>query len=103
MSERGADIHVTTLKRIEEGDQPVKVDELVALSEIYGVPVEEIINSSGIDQEKVWYNVYADARCVIRDLTKISEKLKTLPKEEVSNLWIKTIRDAENSISKMLE
>lgn len=46
LEDAGVPIHVTTLKRIEEGTQPVKIDDLVALAGIYAVSLEELTTST---------------------------------------------------------
>lgn len=38
----GIDMHETTLRRIEEGIQPMKVPEAVAFSQVFGTTVEEL-------------------------------------------------------------
>ncbi|HJG64871.1 helix-turn-helix domain-containing protein [Corynebacterium stationis] len=45
LNERGISLHVNSLRRIEEGEQPLKLQEVVAFSDIYGLTIDELINS----------------------------------------------------------
>lgn len=45
LEERGISLHVNSLRRIEEGLQPLKLQESIAFADIYGITLDELINS----------------------------------------------------------
>lgn len=48
LAEKGVDIPPLGLRRIEKGERRVDVDELVALSDVFGVPVLVLLGRAGI-------------------------------------------------------
>lgn len=68
LKERGVSLHVNSLRRIEEGLQPLKLQEAIAFSDIYGITIDELINSPLVWPESVFAFEIRNAESMLKDL-----------------------------------
>lgn len=45
LAERGVSLHQTSLRRVEEGEQAVKIEEAIAMADIFGMTLEQFVTS----------------------------------------------------------
>lgn len=100
-SEYGSEIHLTTLRRLEEGSQPIRASEIVTLSRIYGVSVESILDTRRFDTERILNNIQRVAQNVTTELEKMSNYIKMLPAGVEKSEFSDKVKSAQSAVGDM--
>lgn len=78
---RGIEMGLTTLRRIEDARQSVRLDEAVALADIYGTTLSELVAGSGDSAEAQAGQIQRQIRKVGSRLVGVAEELGDFDRE----------------------
>lgn len=116
LTAKGIDnMHHTTVAKIEAGDREIKLDEAVAIAELYEVPLEVLLGRKpGAKRDELTYrlrvlqdNAQESCQQVARIMRTIHEQLEELPGEfaaidKFREIGHKTLRDRLEPAGKAL-
>lgn len=103
LEERGISLHVNSLRRIEEGLQPLKLQESIAFADIYGITINELIESPLEWPETVFSSIIKSGETDLEEIVTAAEKLAYTIKFAQSNLVELSEDHSENSYYRDLE
>lgn len=72
LGRRGVEMHVNSLRRIEEGEQPMKIQEAIAFADIFGMGLDEFVTRPANRFEA---QISITVLTMRRDLAAVAEKI----------------------------
>ncbi|MDN6739186.1 MAG: hypothetical protein L0L74_03660 [Corynebacterium casei] len=103
LEERGISLHVNSLRRIEEGVQPLKLQESIAFADIYGMTISDLIDSPLEWPETVFASIIRGGETDLEEIANAAGKLAYTIKFAHSNLNELAEDHSENGYYRDLE
>lgn len=71
----GIKMHANTIRRIEAGEQPIKVREAVAISEIFAIDLNALVTQPLLEADAMVSNATSEVEFMLRQFTNVAEML----------------------------